>query len=83
VWTQQGLKLVGTGAVGTAQQGISVSLSGDSTTAIVGGNKDNSSAGAVWIFAVGSGAIPTLSGWALLLLSLLLSCVAFVALKRS
>jgi hypothetical protein len=37
VWTQQGDKLVGTGAVGTnIQQGISVSLSEDGNTAIVG-----------------------------------------------
>ena len=37
VWTQQGHKLVGTGAVGSAQQGMSVSLSADGNTAIVGG----------------------------------------------
>ena len=37
VWTQQGNKLVGTGAIGAAQQGISVSLSSDGNTAIVGG----------------------------------------------
>jgi hypothetical protein len=33
VWTQQGAELVGTGAVGTAKQGSSVSLSGDGNTA--------------------------------------------------
>jgi antibiotic biosynthesis monooxygenase (ABM) superfamily enzyme len=49
-WTQQGAKLVGTGAIGTAQQGRSVSLSADGNTAIVGGSTDNSSQGAVWIF---------------------------------
>jgi hypothetical protein len=37
VWTQQGGKLVGTGAVGIAEQGTSVALSGDGNTAIVGG----------------------------------------------
>ena len=37
VWTQQGTKLVGTGAVGDADQGQSVSLSADGNTAIVGG----------------------------------------------
>ena len=41
VWTQQGSKLVGTGAVGAAQQGYAVDLSGDGNTAIVGGNGDN------------------------------------------
>jgi hypothetical protein len=32
VWTQQGSKLVGTGAVGNAEQGWSVSLSSDGNT---------------------------------------------------
>ena len=41
VWTQQGSKLVGTGAVGSAHQGISVALSADGNTAIVGGTTDN------------------------------------------
>jgi len=49
-WAQQGFKLVGTGAVGNAQQGVAVSLSADGNTAIVGGNRDNNFAGAVWIF---------------------------------
>ncbi len=38
VWTQQGSKLVGTGAVGSAEQGTSVALSADGNTAIVGGS---------------------------------------------
>jgi hypothetical protein len=50
VWTQQGTKRVGSGAVGSAGQGISVSLSADGNTAIVGGNIDNSAAGAAWVF---------------------------------
>ncbi len=50
VWTQQGSKLVGTGAVGYAFQGASVALSGDGNTAIVGGPEDNSNAGAAWVF---------------------------------
>jgi hypothetical protein len=50
VWTQQGNKLVGTGAVGNAQQGVAVSLSADGNTAIVGANRDNNFAGAVWVF---------------------------------
>jgi hypothetical protein len=37
VWTQQGSKLVGTGAVGHAWQGYSVAMSADGNTAIVGG----------------------------------------------
>jgi hypothetical protein len=50
MWTQQGNKLVGAGAVGSAGQGRSVSLSSDGNTAIVGGYTDNNSAGAVWVF---------------------------------
>ena len=50
VWTQQGGKLVGSGAVGSAQQGWSVALSGDGKTAIVGGFADNGDVGAAWVF---------------------------------
>ena len=49
VWSQQA-KLLGTGAVGSAAQGYSVSLSHDGNTAIVGGHRDNSSIGGAWIF---------------------------------
>ncbi len=56
LWTQQGSKLVGTGAVGTAGQGYSVSLSSDGNTAIVGGLYDNGSAGAAWVFTRSGGA---------------------------
>jgi uncharacterized protein (TIGR03437 family) len=52
VWSQQGGKLVGTGAVGTAYQGCSVALSGDGSTAIVGGLDDNGYAGAAWVFVL-------------------------------
>jgi hypothetical protein len=38
---QQGLKLVGTGAVGSTNQGMSVALSADGNTAIVGGPGPN------------------------------------------
>jgi hypothetical protein len=59
VWSQQGAKLVGTGAVGPygngAQQGWSVSLSGDGNTAIVGGFIDNEFAGAAWVFTRSAG----------------------------
>jgi hypothetical protein len=58
-WTQQGSKLVGTGAVGSsgqgAGQGMFVALSADGNTAIVGGDFDNSNTGAVWVFAPVSG----------------------------
>jgi hypothetical protein len=60
VWTQQGNKLVGTGAVGSTCQGMSVALSADGNTAIVGGPGDNrwsrsipsdlGAAGAAWVF---------------------------------
>src|SRR5262249_44033063 len=49
MWTQQGSKLVGSGAVGVAFQGASVALSNDGNTAIVGGPTDNL-AGAAWLF---------------------------------
>jgi hypothetical protein len=49
-WTQQGNKLVGTGASGKARQGWSVAISGDAGTAIVGGSDDNNLIGAAWIF---------------------------------
>jgi hypothetical protein len=49
VWTQQGSKLVGTGAVGHAAQGT-VAVSADGNTAVVGGFSDSSEAGAAWVF---------------------------------
>ena len=55
VWTQQGSKLVGTGAVGDAYQGYSVSISADGNTAIVGGYADNGSAGAAWVYTRSGG----------------------------
>lgn len=62
VWTQQGSKLVGTGAIGSALQGYSVSLSADGNTAIVGGPVDNvgesgpNGVGAAWVFTRSAGA---------------------------
>jgi hypothetical protein len=50
VWSQQGSKLIGSGAVGAAWQGTAVALSPDSTMAIVGGNADNANAGAAWVY---------------------------------
>jgi hypothetical protein len=75
VWSQQGPKLVGSGAVGGAAQGVSVSLSADGNSAIVGG-PDDGAGGAVWVWMrsgdvwtqqgsklVGSGAVgPSLFG---------------------
>jgi uncharacterized protein (TIGR03437 family) len=55
VWTQQGGKLVGTGAVGSAFQAWSVALSADGNTAIVGGPDDNSQVGAAWVFTRSGG----------------------------
>jgi hypothetical protein len=54
-FTQQGSKLVGTGAIGAAEQGTSIALSGDGTTAIVGGPVDNSEAGAAWLYTQSGG----------------------------
>jgi inhibitor of cysteine peptidase len=53
-FSQQGPKLVGTGAGAIASQGDSVSLSADGNTAIVGGPADNSLAGAAWVFTASS-----------------------------
>ncbi len=50
-WTQQGTKLVGSGAIGNASQGSSVALSSDGNTGLIGGPIDNSIAGAAWVFA--------------------------------
>ncbi|HVN75193.1 MAG TPA: hypothetical protein VMT19_02670, partial [Thermoanaerobaculaceae bacterium] len=50
-WSQQGNKLVGSGASGAANQGWSVALSGDGNTALVGAPADNTGVGAAWVFA--------------------------------
>lgn len=50
IWTQQGPKLIGTGAEGNAEQGFSVSISADGNTAALAGRVDNVSEGAVWVF---------------------------------
>jgi hypothetical protein len=56
VWNQQGTKLVGMGAVGTAKQGFSVALSADGSSASVGGPSDNRSTGAAWVYTRTGGA---------------------------
>jgi hypothetical protein len=55
VWTQQGPKLYGSGAVYYPYQGSSVSLSADGNTAMVGGLGDNNNAGAVWVWTRSGG----------------------------
>jgi hypothetical protein len=62
---QQGRKLLGTGAVGSTNQGMSVALSADGNTAIVGGPGANNAdrdqspfvgpAGAAWVFTRSGG----------------------------
>jgi phosphodiesterase/alkaline phosphatase D-like protein len=56
IWTQQGAKLTGSGAVREGEQtgkggfGYSVALSPDGNTALIGGYLDNKKAGAAWVF---------------------------------
>jgi hypothetical protein len=54
-FAEQGNKLVGNGAIGTANQGYSVALSSDGNTAIMGGPYDNSEIGAAWVFTRSNG----------------------------
>src|ERR1700751_3293311 len=50
-FTQQGLKLVGSNALGSpVLQGYSVALSDDGNTAIVGGQNDHGGIGAAWVW---------------------------------
>ncbi len=49
-WTQQGEKLTGGGEVGEGYFGKNVALSGDGTTALIGGYNDNEHKGAAWVF---------------------------------
>ncbi len=49
-WTQQGAKLPGGGESGAGEFGMSVALSGEGDTALIGGPGDSSSAGAAWVF---------------------------------
>jgi hypothetical protein len=55
IWTQQGTKLIGSGAVGNANQGRSVCLSADGNTAIVTGNSDDNNVGAAWVWTRSGG----------------------------
>jgi phosphodiesterase/alkaline phosphatase D-like protein len=49
-WTQQGAKLTGGGEAGKAHFGFAVSLSGEGSTALIGGGADNTGVGAAWVF---------------------------------
>jgi hypothetical protein len=49
-WALQGGKLTGTGETGAGRFGISVALSADGDTALIGGPADNGGAGAAWVF---------------------------------
>ncbi len=55
-FVQQGAKLVGGGATGSAWQASSTAVSADGNTAIVGGYLDSSGAGAAWVFTRSNGA---------------------------
>ncbi len=53
-WNQQ-VKLIGNGSVGFPIKGISVAISADGNTALVGGYMDNTNQGATWVFTRNSG----------------------------
>jgi parallel beta-helix repeat protein len=55
IWTQQGNKLVGSGAVGNALQGLRVAISADGNTAVILGPYDNGTVGAAWVFVRANG----------------------------
>jgi hypothetical protein len=54
-WTQQGEKLTGAGEVGDGDLGVSVALSADGDTALVGGSADDEMTGAAWVFTRSGG----------------------------
>lgn len=54
-WVQQGNKLIGTGALGSATQGAALSLSANGNTLLVGGYADDNYIGAAWIFERSNG----------------------------
>jgi hypothetical protein len=53
-WTEQGMKRLGREEVDNAWFGSSVALSGDGTTALVGGPREDQKAGAAWVFLQGA-----------------------------
>lgn len=54
-WVQTGT-LLGDGAIGSSEQGTSVALSADGSTALVGGANDNTARGAAWPYQARSNA---------------------------
>jgi hypothetical protein len=54
-WAQVGAKLVANDAAGPPQQGVAVALNAEGTVAVIGGNSDDLSTGAFWIFASSNG----------------------------
>ncbi len=54
-WSQAGEKLTGAGETGEGGFGAGVALSGDGSTALVGGGSDNGSVGAAWVFTQSEG----------------------------
>jgi hypothetical protein len=78
---QQGSKLAGGDAVGPAKESLSVALSADGNTALIGGPFDDNDVGAAWVFTrsgstwvqqgpklVGSGAVGAArEGWSVAL----------------
>ncbi len=56
-WSQQGSKLTGTGETGAGEFGSSVALTREGgDTALIGGETDNTSVGAAWVFTRRQGA---------------------------
>jgi hypothetical protein len=53
-WAQQGAKINGSGASGSAKQGTAASLSSNGTTVAIGGPADASNKGAFWFFVPNS-----------------------------
>jgi PKD repeat protein len=49
-WTQQGPALTGKGEIGTGEFGVSVALSADGDTALIGAPDDYGYTGAAWVF---------------------------------
>ena len=49
-WEQQSSKLSGSGEIGKGEFGVSVALSGDGNTGLIGGGADNGELGAAWVF---------------------------------
>ena len=49
-WTQEGEKLVAAGASGNPYFGLSLALSANGTTAVIGGPTDSEGIGAAWVF---------------------------------